>query len=66
MLPGSQDTLGELNRLDDQSGEFYTLTGVAVKPFSCAMDAYGQNWVTVMFINNTRWSHMTCSAEDGT
>jgi hypothetical protein len=65
MVPGSQGTLGELNRLDDQSGEHSALIGLFVQPFKCAVDVYRRDCYVVMFVNNTRRSHMTCRAEDG-
>ncbi len=62
MLPGSQR---ELNSIDDQSGEGYVRIGCDAKTQTGVVSAH-LNWFALpaMFVNNSRRSHETCSAED--
>ena len=66
MLNGSQR---ELNSIDDQSGDGYVLSGAPVsaegKTPANIVKAH-LNWCVLpgMFVNNSRWSHLTWSAED--
>jgi hypothetical protein len=62
MLIGSQR---ELNSIDDQSGEGYVLAGGNARTQVCIVSDY-LNWHALpeMFVNNSRRSHLSWSAED--